>query len=188
MHTIRAFYQSDLNPEIILVLNAGFFNLWKDLCIEHNFNIPHRLVENGDQRFHSVKNGLEFVEDNSIVAVHDGVRPIVSNELITRAFSLANQKKAVVPVVMSRDSVRLKTGGRTAALKRQDVLLVQTPQVFDTSLLKLAYLQPFNDEFTDDASVVEAMGADIFTIEGDYKNIKITYPEDLRLAEVLIKS
>lgn len=187
-YTIEAFYNSDLKPEIILVLNSEYHKYWSDLCTQYNFQIPHKIANNGEQRFHSVKNALKLIEDNeSIIAVHDAVRPIISNELITRSFDLAKQHNAVIPVVTSKDSVRIKQEEHTVAVNREDILLVQTPQTFKSDLLKKAYLQPFNSTFTDDASVVEKTGKSIFITEGDYKNIKITYPEDLLVAELYVK-
>lgn len=188
MHTIEAFYNSDLKPEIILVLNSEYIPLWSELSKKYNFNIPTILVNSGSERFHSVKNAVELIHQESIIAVHDAVRPIVSNELITRSFKLAEQNAAVIPVVTSKDSVRRKDeNNNTKALNREEILLVQTPQVFQSDLLKKAYLQDYNSEFTDDASVVEKTGAKIFTTEGDYKNIKITFAEDLQLAEIYLQ-
>jgi 2-C-methyl-D-erythritol 4-phosphate cytidylyltransferase len=188
MHTIEAFHYSDLRPEIILVLNAAFISHWNDLCLEHHFNIPYKIVNNGEQRFHSVRNALDLVADDSLVAVHDAVRPIVDNELITRSYRLAEQCGAIIPVVTSKDSVRRKTGDSSVSMNREEILLVQTPQVFQSKLLKRAYLQEYNSNFTDDASVVERLGAEVQTIEGSYQNIKITYPEDLLVAEIYLNS
>jgi len=188
MHTIEAFYYSDLKPEIILVLNLKYLKLWSELITKFNFDIPVIVVNNGEQRFHSVKNALSIVQEGSIVAVHDAVRPIVSNELITRSFRLAAGSKAVIPAVTSKDSVRKKEGDHTKALNREEILLVQTPQVFQSNLLQHAYLQDYSPEFTDDASVVEKTGIKIVVTEGDYKNIKITYAEDLQLAEVYLQN
>lgn len=188
MHTIEAFYNSDLKPEIILVLNSEYIPLWSELSKKYNFNIPTLLVKSGLQRFHSVKNAVELIHQDSIIAVHDAVRPIVSNELITRSFKLAEQNAAVIPVVTCKDSVRRKDGNNTKALNREDILLVQTPQVFQSGLLKKAYLQDYHSEFTDDASVVEKTGVTISTTEGDYKNIKITFAEDLQLAEIYLQN
>lgn len=186
MHSIEAFYHSDLKPKIILSLNSEYLSLWAELCISHHFEIPLTIVNNGAERFHSVKNGLAQVDGDSIVAVHDAVRPVISNELITRCFKLTEEVGAVIPVVASRDSVRKKEGKTTTALKREDILLVQTPQVFQSSLLKQAYNQQYSVDFTDDASVVEKAGFNITTTQGDYRNLKITYPDDLKLAEIFL--
>lgn len=187
MHTIEAFHFSDIKPKIILVLNAEFHLLWKELCDLHNFTIPCTIVNNGTERFHSVKNGLGLADDHSVIAVHDAVRPVVSNELITRSFYLADHCGAVIPVVTSKDSVRLKEGNDSITLNREDVVLVQTPQVFKAELLKNAYNQKYSKEFTDDASVVEKAGHHITLTQGDYKNIKITYSEDLELAALYLE-
>lgn len=188
MHTIEAFYNSDLKPEIFLVLNSEYQQLWSALCIEHNFNIPLTLVNNGLQRFHSVKNALDLIDDTSIVAIHDAVRPIISNDLITRTYMLAEQNIAVIPVVTCKDSIRKKDGNNTVSLNRENFLLVQTPQVFQSGLLKQAYQQEYNSDFTDDASVAEKMGIRISITDGDYRNIKITFPDDIKIAEVYLQS
>lgn len=187
MHTIEAFYNTHFKPEIILVVNSAFISLWEDLCRAYQFKIPHTLAPGGNERFHSVKNALQFVEENALVAIHDAVRPIVDDELISRIYRLAEQHKAVIPVVESKDSVRIKVGDSSNSVNRKTILLVQTPQTFDSSLLKLAYNQEFNSIFTDDASVVESYGYPLYLTAGDYKNIKITYLEDLEIAKILLK-
>lgn len=187
MHTIQAFYQSDLKPEIIVALNRNYFNYWEELCDTHQFSIPHQLVEGGDERFHSVKNGIESLAENSIVAVHDALRPLISNELITRAFLEAQEKGTAVAAVTSRDSIRQQQGEKTVALERKTIFIVQTPQVFSYETLKNAYGQAYDSSFTDDASVVEKTGVIINLIPGEFSNLKITYPEDLKIAELLLK-
>lgn len=183
MHTIQAFFDSDLKPEIILVLNIDFHQYWEQLCLEHQFAIPHTVIKGGRQRFYSVKNAFKYIKGQAIVAIHDGVRPLVSNELITNSFLQAEVHGNAVCAVQSSDSVRMFKNGSSEAIKRDQVFLVQTPQAFDLNLLKNAYKQPYHISFTDDASVVERAGAAIHLIEGDKKNIKITYPEDIRIAE-----
>lgn len=186
MHTISAFYNSGARPEIILSLNPGYLSYWQDLCRKYNFEIPHHLVAGGEQRFHSVQNALNLVQQDSLVAVHDAVRPIVSESLIERCFELAKEKGTAIPVVGSRDSLRTITGTTTKALRREDILIVQTPQVFRSQILKQAYQQEFSEEYTDDASVVEKAGYSIEITAGDYKNIKITWPEDLEIASLFL--
>jgi len=187
MHTIEAFANSALRPEIILVLNADFHSYWKELCIQHNFFIPHKLTAGGAERFHSVKNALEHTgPGESLIAVHDAVRPMVNDELITRCFREAEIKGSVIPVTESRDSLRIIRGAGTEALSRADILIVQTPQVFRSGILKEAYEQAFSPLFTDDASVVEKAGFKIFTTTGVPSNIKITYPEDLAIASLYL--
>jgi 2-C-methyl-D-erythritol 4-phosphate cytidylyltransferase len=188
MHTIEAFYNSDLHPEIILVLNVDFHKYWEDLCVQYNFNVPHILVKAGSQRFFSVKNGLKFAKGTSIIAVHDAVRPIISNSLITAAYREAEKSGSAVPALVSRDSVRQKSGDSSFVLNRNEIFFVQTPQTFNSKLLNNAYKQPYRIEFTDDASVVEKSGTPVNLISGDAKNIKITFPEDLILARAYLKA
>lgn len=188
MHTIDAFYQSSTKPEIILVLNSSSIPYWEKLCRDYSFDVPHLIVKGGDERFFSVKNALETIENEGIAAIHDAVRPIVSKDLIERAFYEATKQQAVIPVMESRDSIRkLETNGNTQVVPRSEILLVQTPQVFQVNILKKAYHSDYLASFTDDASVVEAMGINIHTIQGESTNIKITYNEDLAIAELLMK-
>lgn len=187
MHTIEAFANSALRPEIILVLNADFHTYWKELCVQHNFFIPHILTAGGRERFDSVKNALANTgTGESLIAVHDAVRPVINDELITRCFREAETKGSVIPVTESRDSLRIIRGSGTEALPRADILIVQTPQVFRSSILKEAYNQSFSPFFTDDASVVEKAGFKIHTTTGAASNIKITYPEDLAIASLYL--
>lgn len=186
MHTIEAFYNSDLHPEIIVVLNMDFHPYWEKLCIEFNFLVPHQLAKAGEQRFHSVKNGLKLVKETSIVAIHDAVRPLVSPEIIKASYEQAVKLGTAITAVKSRDSVRQSNGTRTVHLKREDIYLVQTPQTFKSDILKKAYLQDYRNEFTDDASVVERSGVEIHLVEGDNRNLKITFPEDIFLAELYL--
>lgn len=187
MHTIRRFYNSDYQPNIVLVLNASFHLYWKELCINHKFQIPHTLVAGGANRFDSVKKGLESIsEDFSIIAIHDAVRPLIDNKLITGAFEQAEIKGSAVAMIQSKDSVRRITSNASEALNRSEIYLVQTPQTFKSELLRQAYLQNYNPAFTDDASVVEKAGFPIFPFPGDDRNIKITYPDDLVIGEVLL--
>ncbi len=186
MHTIEAFYHSDLHPEIILVLHSQYHSLWRELCRRHHFILPYKLVEGGKERFDSVKNALSSVKDESIVAIHDAVRPIISNNLITRCFKKAEMDGSAIPVTESRDSLRKKEKGSTVAIPREEILIVQTPQVFKSTLLKKAYMQEYSETFTDDASVVERIGEHIHITEGDPRNIKITYQEDMAVASLLL--
>lgn len=187
MHTIEAFYTSDVKPEIILVLPSGYHEYWQQLCSEHDFIIPHQLVPGGEMRFHSVKNGLDIIEDgiDSLIAIHDAVRPLTSRVIIENSYQIAAEKGNAITAVKSRDSVRLMENGVSKSLIRDDVYLIQTPQTFQSARLKNAYQQPFSAKFTDDASVVEEMGIKINLVEGDQRNIKITFPEDLAIAEMI---
>ena len=187
MHTIKAFAQSDTQPKILLVLNIDQQGYWRRLCEEFNFRIPHEIINGGTERFYSVKNAIDSINEESFEAIHDAVRPLVSKELIDNCFKRAEAIGNVIAAVQSSDSVRMLRGEESVALKRNEIYLVQTPQTFSLSTLKKAYLQEFNSHFTDDASVVEAMKENINIIEGERNNIKITYPIDLELAELLLK-
>lgn len=189
MHTIEAFYTSAVKPEIILVLPFPYHAYWQQLCIEHGFDIPHLLINGGETRFHSVKNGLDLIDNDmdALVAVHDAVRPLTGKRIIENSYQIAAEKGNAVTTVKSRDSVRLMLGDDTKSLVRDEVYLVQTPQTFQSAQIKKAYEQSYSAKFTDDASVVEEMGIKINLAEGDYKNIKITFPEDIAIAEMLLK-
>ncbi|MCI1647589.1 MAG: 2-C-methyl-D-erythritol 4-phosphate cytidylyltransferase [Bacteroides sp.] len=188
MHTIEAFYSYNPHIKVILVLPSSQQNYWADLCKVHHFSLVHTVVDGGETRFHSVKNGLAYVTTSGLVGVHDGVRPFVSQQVIASCYTLAAQKKAVIPVVNVIETVRhLLPDGTSETVDREEYKLVQTPQVFEADLLKRAYEQPFVPSFTDDASVVEALGFPVYLTEGNRENIKITTPFDLRMAEAIIK-
>lgn len=187
MHTIEAFERSEFKPGIILVLPEAYHTYWHRLIEEYTFTIPHLLVTGGETRFHSVKNGLDLITDTeALVAVQDAVRPLVSPAIINDAYSCAAEHGTAVVAVKSRDSIRQVRDGKSVSLIRDEIYLVQTPQTFKASLLRKAYEQPFNTKFTDDASVVEQYGAEIKLTEGDHSNIKITFPEDIAIAELLL--
>lgn len=188
MRTMEAFYDSDSEIQIILVLPHSQQDYWRQLCRECRFSLPHVIADGGETRFHSVKNGLALVKTPALVGVHDGVRPFVSSEVIARCYKLAAEKKAVVPVIEVVETVRRLTGDGSVTVNRDDYRLVQTPQVFDAELLKKAYGQAYTSLFTDDASVVEALGESVFLTEGNKENIKITTPFDLKIATVLTES
>lgn len=185
MHTIEAFHHFDRTMKIILVLPQEQQTYWQELCAKHSFVIEHTLVDGGETRFHSVKNGLACV-NSGLVGVHDGVRPFVSPEVIKRCYELAAIKKAVIPVIDVVETVRHITETGSETVSRNDYKLVQTPQVFDAELLKQAYAQEYTPFFTDDASVVEAMGVSVCLAEGNRENIKITTPFDLKISSALV--
>ena len=186
MRTIEAFYTYDNQIHVILVLPVSQQEYWRELCQTYNFNLPHEVADGGDTRFHSVSNGLALVYGEGLVGVHDGVRPFVSQEVIARCFAEAEQKKAVIPVIGVVETVRCLEGEDSVTVPRDKYKLVQTPQVFDVALLKQAYHQDYTDMFTDDASVVEALGEKVYLVEGNRENIKLTTPFDLKLAEMLV--
>lgn len=186
MHTLEAFYRFDAGLRLILVLPASQFETWEALCKKHAFGVPHEIAAGGATRFDSVRNGLQAVPPQGLVAVHDGVRPLVSPDTIARCFDAAEKHGAVVPVVEPVDSIRQLTADGSQSVDRSVFRLVQTPQVFDVALLKKAYEQEFSPIFTDDASVAENMGTKIHLVEGNRENIKITTAQDLALAEILL--
>ena len=190
MHTITAFNNSSIQPEIIIVLHPEFHSYWKQLCMEYDFHIPHQLVNGGETRFHSVKNALEAIDDNTeaLLAVHDAVRPLPGKKIIDESYKHAALYGNAVTAIKSRDSIRQLKNGISTSLIRDEIYLVQTPQTFKLSQLKKAYLQPYNERFTDDASVVEAAGFQINLAEGSYTNIKITFPEDMDIAELIMRN
>jgi len=184
MHTIEAFRRAIEDIKIVLVLPAEQQDYWRMLCEEHNFHSPEMIANGGETRFHSVRNGLSLLPDDAdaVVGVHDGVRPFVSAETIQRCYNAAAEGKAVVPVVPVVETIRqILSDGRSITRPRDEYRLVQTPQTFPLALLKEAYRQPFSEAFTDDASVVEALGKEITMVEGNRENIKITTPSDLKL-------
>ena len=184
MRTIEAFRKALDDIGIVLVLPADQHDFWEKLCREHDFHSPELIAKGGETRFHSVKNGLALLPNDveAVVGVHDGVRPFVSAETIRRCYEAATQGKAVVPVVPVVETVRqILPDGKSITRPRNEYRLVQTPQTFPLALLKEAYQQPFREAFTDDASVVEALGKEITMVEGNRENIKITTPSDLRV-------
>ena len=185
MRTLEAFHVYDASIHLILVLPVSQQAYWKQLCEEYQFNLAHGIADGGETRFHSVKNGLALIEEDGLVGVHDGVRPFVSQEVIARCYDEALSLKAVIPVVGVVETVRHLTDEGSETVPRDQYKLVQTPQVFDVALLRRAYEQTYTDMFTDDASVVEALGEKVYLVEGNRENIKLTTPFDLKLAELL---
>ncbi len=188
MRTLEAFYTYNSEIQLILLLPHSQQDYWKQLCREYHFSLPHVVADGGETRFHSVKNGLALVNTPGLVGVHDGVRPFVSQEVISRCYDLAAEKKAVIPVIDVVETVRHLDGEGSVTVNRDDYKLVQTPQVFDVELLKQAYNQSYTPHFTDDASVVEALGVPVALTVGNRENIKITTPFDLKIATVLLDS
>ena len=188
MRTLERFREYAADLQIILVLPQGQQDYWRELCQQYHFTVEYTLANEGETRFHSVQNGLALIPDNAegVVGVHDGVRPFPSVEVIRNCYETAREKKAVIPVIPIVETVRHLKDETSVTVPRGDYRLVQTPQTFDIQLLKAANRQPYNDGFTDDASVVEAFGFDVTLVEGNRENIKITTPYDLKVAEVLI--
>jgi len=188
MYTLQAFHVADPQTQIITVIHKNYIDYWKEQCALYGFQITHAIVQGGPERFHSVKNGLAKINSEGLVAVADGVRPLVSPALIKNAFQKAQKYHAVVPVTAISDSLRYAEGAFSKPADRSKLRLVQTPQVFLCSLLKKAYMQQYDPMFTDDATVVEAIGKQVTLIEGSDYNIKVTQPSDLIIAEALLAS
>lgn len=189
MRTIERFYQFNRDLNFIIVLPQSQQACWRSLCAEHHFTISHTVVNGGDTRFASSKNGLSYIPNDAqgLVAIHDGVRPFVSVDVIDRCFNEARTNGTAIPVVPAIDSLRQidTETGDTFTVNRSLFQAVQTPQVFDITLARKAFNQPYSDKFTDDASVIESLGIKINTVEGNRENIKLTTPFDLKIAEVI---
>ena len=188
MRTLERFREYAADLQIILVLPKAQQDYWQNLCQEYAFDIDYQLADGGETRFHSVQHGLALIPDDAegVVGVHDGVRPFPSIEVIRRCYETARTAKAVIPVIPVVETVRHLEGEGSVTVPRNDYRLVQTPQCFDIQLLKTANRQPYHDNFTDDASVVESYGHAITLVEGNRENIKITTPYDMKIAEVLM--
>ena len=190
MRTIRRFreYSADIN--IILVLPKAQQAYWQSLCKEYHFDERYSIADGGETRFHSVSNGLLLIPDDAegVVGVHDGVRPFPSIDVIAGCYETARHQGAVIPVIPVVETVRHLEGDDSKTVSRDEYRLVQTPQTFDIQLLKRAYRQPFTPMFTDDASVVEALGNTITLVEGNRENIKITTPFDLKIATAILRN
>ena len=188
MHTIYAFFRYSENVKVILVLPEDDFTTWESLCKKHNFTKKLTLQKGGDTRFQSVKNGLEKIDGEGLVAIHDGVRPLVSEDIIGASFRLAAVHQTAVTAVRLKESIRMTDQDNTKAMDRSRFRLIQTPQTFDVALIKKAYQIKDDPSLTDDASVAERAGHIISLFEGSYENIKITTAEDLVIAEALLNS
>lgn len=189
MHTIDKFKTAYQDIEIILALPENQIDFWEELCVLHQYPFsPKRVVRGGKTRFHSVQNALKLVTEKGIVAVHDGVRPLVNSATITDCFAKAEKLGNAIPVVDVVNSLRYvsKQEGTNKALTRSCYKAVQTPQCFRSDLILKAYKQDFDSTFTDDASVVEMLGETINLVNGNTENIKITNQQDMVLAEYLL--
>jgi 2-C-methyl-D-erythritol 4-phosphate cytidylyltransferase len=186
MHTLERFKSFSESIEIIAVLPENQLRFWAELQSKYSFNVPHTLVKGGKARFFSVRNGLKFVEEPGLVAIHDGVRPFVSIDTIKRCFETAEKLGNAIPVIPPSDTLRMISDQGSTPVNRLLVRQVQTPQVFNSSIIKKAYQQDYLPEFTDDATVLEKTGAHINLVDGNRENIKITTPEDLIISAALL--
>ena len=186
MHTLKKFQQSISDREIILALPEKEQSTWQSLCEKYHFDVPHQIVNGGESRFHSVQNALQKVKEKSIVAIHDGVRPLVSKTVINNCIQSAEKFGAAIPTLPMQDSIRKISDNGSQIADRSQFVLVQTPQCFQSEVILTAYQQEYQNSFTDDASVVEQLGHKIYLVEGNKENIKITTPEDLKMVEALV--
>ncbi|MFR9649376.1 MAG: 2-C-methyl-D-erythritol 4-phosphate cytidylyltransferase [Rikenellaceae bacterium] len=187
-HSINQFAVTYPSCEIVVVLSKEHIDYWGNLA--GRFSIaPHTTVEGGCQRFHSSKAGIEALSQSvDVIAIHDGARPLVSSELIRRATQQAASDGSAIPAIELFDSIRtLSQEDNSSYYDRAKLRAVQTPQIFDAITLRRAYRQEFTEKFTDDATVVEAMGERVFLCQGERGNIKITTPLDMKYAELLIE-
>ncbi len=186
MRTMEKFHAFDNEMEIILVLPLDNVPQWDKLCIRHEFFIKHHVAFGGKTRFHSVKSGMSQVLPGSLTGIHDGVRPLVSTSTIRRCYETAEMEGNAIPSLHSGESVRYVKNGKNHFVARQDIKLIQTPQVFQWKQVRNAYDQEYSDRFTDDATTVESLGFPVNLVAGNPENIKITTPFDMKIAEVLI--
>lgn len=186
MRSIRPFYLFDPDILIILAIPESYHLYWKELCEKYNFKIQHQLIKGGDTRFQSVRNSLQAVPDEHLVAIHDGVRPLVSQKTIKCAFREAELNGNAIPVIPMNESVRKVENGRNEPVSRDLLRIIQTPQVFHSKAIRAAYSKAEHKDFTDDAGVFESAGGKLNLVEGNPENIKITLPSDLLFAEAVL--
>lgn len=192
LHTLERFYQADHSIHIILVIAKEYIEPWKKIVKDYDITIPHEITQGGENRYQSVANGLADISkkdenEKSLIAIHDGVRPFVTKDIINKSYELAEIHGTAIPCVMPKDTVKQLVEKKVKTLDRSSIRLAQTPQTFQASIIQQTYRQTKNSPaFTDDASMAEAAGFPIFLFEGSYDNIKITTPEDLYIAEKLL--
>lgn len=187
IHTILKFYNYDNSIQLILTLPENWISYWERTCAETNFDIQHEIIAGGKERYDSIKKALTLSK-GKLIAIHDGIRPLVSTETIQKAFEMAEKKGNAIPIFPIKESVRFVENEKTHSINRNNYFLVQTPQVFERGLIKSAYEQDFQESITDDASLLEKTGKKIYVFQGNEENIKITTPLDLRIAEELISN
>lgn len=191
MHTITQFYKANTQTTLVIVLPIAWLTHWQQLCQQHNFTIPHTTVGGGPTRFHSVKSGLAALENlpaTTLVAVHDGARPLATPVFIQSCFAFAKYHGNAVPALTATETVRQADGSFSTQLNRDTIKLIQTPQIFSLKSLTIAYQRPYSETFTDDASVIESSGERIHLCDGQTNNLKITTPTDIAIAEALLNN
>ena len=186
MRTLNSFFNWNPMNEIILTLPTEWISYWEKLAKKHDFKIPHRIVDGGNERYHSIKNALDMCSGD-FVMIHDGVRPLVDKGTLNRCLDALKNNKAVVPYIEIKDSIRELNGANSVSRDRKNYVVVQTPQCFDLKLIHRAYQGEYQEVFTDDASVAENNGLEIYLVKGNEENLKITTPIDFKIAESLIK-
>ena len=186
-YTLKAFSEAYGDLQIILVLPVEYTNMGQEIIDAYFDKDRIRITAGGDTRFQSVKNGLALVDKESIIFVHDGVRCMVSKDLIHRCYQEAIKMGTAIPAIVSKDSIRLLTEEGSDAFDRNKVMLIQTPQTFHSKILLPAFQIDYKDKFTDEATVAEAYGIKVSLVEGEENNIKITRPVDLLIAERILE-
>ncbi|NBV10453.1 MAG: 2-C-methyl-D-erythritol 4-phosphate cytidylyltransferase [Chitinophagia bacterium] len=186
LHTIGQFATAFADINFIIVLPADYIQDGKALISSSGLGQSFQFVDGGDTRFQSVKNGLAQADPASIVFVHDAVRCLLTPALIQRCYQQAVEKGSAIPAVSSTDTIRILEGNQHHVVDRANVMMIQTPQTFNAALLKKAFEQAYQPSFTDEANVLEASGKEVYLIEGEYENIKITRPLDLAIAEYIL--
>jgi 2-C-methyl-D-erythritol 4-phosphate cytidylyltransferase len=187
VHTAEAFLRAFPDIEIILVLATDFMLQGSNLVKQYFEGSHIQIAEGGNSRYHSVQNGLKLVKGEAVIFVHDAVRCLVSEDLIKRCYKQALHKGSAVPAIPARDSIRMVEGNKSKAINRDNIRIIQTPQTFRSDVILPAFQQPYRDSFTDEATVVESSGKDIFLTEGEETNIKITLPADMLIAEKILE-
>lgn len=185
-HCLQRFHDFDQTMQLIVSLPKEWKSYWQHWCEENGFTIKHELVEGGEERYHSIKNALS-VANGDVIAIHDGVRPLLSLRIIRDSFQIASESGTAIPVLALKESVRYVDKLESKALNRKKYFIVQTPQVFQKEIITKAYEIPFHDQITDDASLVEETGVKLSLFEGDEQNIKITTPLDLKIASLVLE-
>jgi len=186
LHTVDQFIAAFSDINFVVVLPADYIQEGQDLIASSGRSQYFQFVVGGDTRFQSVKNGLTQVDPESIVFVHDAVRCLLTPDLIQRCYQQAVEKGSAIPAVASTDTIRIIDGTKHHLVNRENVMMIQTPQTFNTAILKIAFEQAYQPAFTDEANVLEASGKEVFLIEGEHENIKITRPLDLAIAEYIL--
>jgi 2-C-methyl-D-erythritol 4-phosphate cytidylyltransferase len=188
MHTLNRFVAFDASIRLVVVLHPDYIEFWRSLCEKHDYSVPHSIVSGGSERFYSVQKAIQSLVDTeeAIVGIHDAVRPMVSVATLERCYATAQETGSAVPCISVNDSMRIVDADGNRSINRSSLRIIQTPQCFRLNLLRRAFTQEYNTAFTDDASVVEALGESIELVEGNRENIKVTTPEDMHWLNLLL--